>query len=202
MTNTNENKATETTTPSNWPDKKRNAVDYFLKVFFGYVNADAIRDILDAGFTHGQASRDAEYFKCCGGNDEKPKEHCQDCEVYGNVEWLTKMHAIEVETLETERDELKTQLKNAERDLKDAVAQKDVLFAGWSESKKAKAQLLTDVKGLVEEIKNHLSYISHSHKRYSEVGKEKIDFVKIMPSVEGVNETISNFQKKYGGEGG
>jgi hypothetical protein len=34
-------------------------------------------------------------FWCCGGNDEDPQEHTQDCEDYGNPEWIKRVEDFE-----------------------------------------------------------------------------------------------------------
>lgn len=32
-----------------------------------------------------------EDFFCCGGSDETPMEHTQDCEEHGNPEWIAQL---------------------------------------------------------------------------------------------------------------
>lgn len=132
MTNTNENKPAEV----NWPEvRDREIENFFHKIrlphgeYAEYALPKKLQIAMDFGFTHGQASRDAEV-----------------------LEWRTKFTAErengfaifkDLVTIERERDELKVAVKLAEElsaiDFNrrvDAEAERDELRAELQESER------------------------------------------------------------------
>jgi transcriptional regulator NrdR family protein len=52
------------------------------------------------------------------------------------------------------------------------------------------------LESAIENISHHLSSLEHSNKRYTEVGKDKIALVKIMPEITMMREEITSYQEK------
>ena len=70
-------------------------------------------------------------------------------------------------------------------------------YTVYTKSRERIAELesqLTIAQKKIEEVSHHLSDIEHSNRRYTEVGKDKISLVKIMPAVTRIRAAIGGVE--------